>query len=356
MLNRDEPQVTVTAGDVRDLAATGRAVQGADAVVSAIGGTCPGNPAVLQQGTAAILTAMSRHGVRRLIVIQGFHLAFPGDPRNLGRPVMTAMLRLWNRHLIADSHRMAEVLRESELDWTLIRMPLRTAGPTAGGYGVGHLALGPWSRVTTGQVADFTLACLATGGFARESPMIADARRWSRKPSAAATDGQLAAGGEPSSPASEPADHAGGANTLQAAAAGVHVVAVDRGASPMSSQTLRTDAGRPEPGTQRTAVPPTACSAGEPDCGGDSAEAAARQRIAQARAWQWRAGLRGDLCEHRSATAALQRACDELTQGSTIAPATRPASPSAPPSSPSGPALPSSRARPCGPPDKNNGG
>jgi putative NADH-flavin reductase len=59
-LNRDDPQVTVTAADTRDLAATGRAVHGADAVVSAIGGTGPGNPAVLQQGTAAILTAMNR--------------------------------------------------------------------------------------------------------------------------------------------------------------------------------------------------------------------------------------------------------------------------------------------------------
>ena len=212
-LNRDDPQVTVTAGDVRDLAATGRAVQGADAVVSAIGGTGPGNPAVLQQGAAAILTAMNRHGVGRLIVIQGFHLPFPEDPRNLGRPVMAAMLRLWNRHLIADSHQMAEVLRESELDWTLIRMPLLTAGPAAGGYRVGHLTLGPWSRVTAGQVADFTLACLATGGFAREAPMIADAGRWSRKPSAGATGRQLTAGGEPSSLAGELADQPGRARS-----------------------------------------------------------------------------------------------------------------------------------------------
>ena len=124
----------------------------------------------------------------------------------------------------------------------------------------------------------------------------------------------------------------------------------------MPSQTLPTDAGRPEPGTQRTPVPPTACPAGEPDCGGNPAEAAARQRIARARAWQWRAGLSGDLCEHRSATAALQRACDELAQVSTIALAARPASPSAPPSAPGGSALPSSWARPCGPPDENNRG
>ena len=78
-LSRDDPQVTVTAGDARDLAATGRAVQGADAVVSAIGGTCPGNPAVLQQGTAAILTAMNRR--RRLRVRGSRHSRGPGPAR-----------------------------------------------------------------------------------------------------------------------------------------------------------------------------------------------------------------------------------------------------------------------------------
>jgi hypothetical protein len=61
-------------------------------------------------------------------------------------------------------------------------------------------------------------------------------------------------------------------------------------------------------------IPSTACPVQELDCGGDLAEVAARNRIAQARAWRWWAELRGDLCEHRSATAALQRAHDELRQ------------------------------------------
>jgi hypothetical protein len=82
----------------------------------------------------------------------------------------------------------------------------------------------------------------------------------------------------------------------------------------MPSQTLRPDAGRPEPGIDGTPIPPATYSAQELDVGGNPAEVAAWKRIAQACAWQWRAGLRGDLCEHRSATAALQRACDELRQ------------------------------------------
>ena len=80
----------------------------------------------------------------------------------------------------------------------------------------------------------------------------------------------------------------------------------------MPSQTLRPDAGRPEPGIDGTPIPAATYSAQELDCGRNPAEVAARKRIAQARAWQWWAGLRGDLCEHRSATAALQRPRDDL--------------------------------------------
>jgi putative NADH-flavin reductase len=185
---RDGPQVTEIAGDARDPAATGRAVHGADAVVSAIGGTRPGNLAVLREGTAAILRGMQVAGVRRLIVIQGFHLPFPGDPDNLGAAAMRVMLRVWNRHLSADTYQMAEVLRGSDLDWTLIRMPRLTAGLPGAGYRTGHLALGPWSTVTTGQVAHFTLTCLDTSGFVRQAPMIASARQRPRRP-ARAPDG-----------------------------------------------------------------------------------------------------------------------------------------------------------------------
>lgn len=201
--------VATTAGDARDLAAAERVIQGADAVVAAIGGTGPGNLAVLQQSTAAILTAMTRHGVRRLIVIQGFHLPFPDDPHNLGRLAMRVMLRLWNRHLSADTYRMAAALRDSDLDWTLIRMPRLTPGPPGEDYRVGHLALGPWSTVTTGQVGHFTLAILETGGFVRQAPMIADGGRGGRKAPAGTTGTGRAAPGKPSGLASSPAGPTG---------------------------------------------------------------------------------------------------------------------------------------------------
>jgi putative NADH-flavin reductase len=173
--------VTATAGDVRDVPAVTNVISGAEAVISAIGGTRPGNLAVLDQGTAAILTAMSQCAVRRLIVIQGFHLPWPGDPGNFGQQAMNAVLSLWKRQLHPDTYRMADRLRASELDWTLIRMPRLTAGPPDNHYQIGSLALGPWSKVTTGQVAHFTLDCIATGEYVHAAPMIAAGRQSRRE-------------------------------------------------------------------------------------------------------------------------------------------------------------------------------
>ena len=126
--SRYDGGVTVTAGDVRDEAAVAQVVDGTDAVISAIGGTGRANPAVLEDGTAVVLAAMKRHEVSRLIVIQGFHLPFPGDPPGAGQPLMRAIMRAWKPPLSADTYRMAAVLRSCDRDWTLIRMPRLTAG------------------------------------------------------------------------------------------------------------------------------------------------------------------------------------------------------------------------------------
>ena len=177
-LGLSDAGVRITAGDVRDVTAVSRVIDGATAVISAIGGTTAANPAVLERGTAAILTVMPRHRVRRLIVIQGFHLQFPGDPGNLshlGQPAMSVLLRLWQPRLHADTRRMSDLLRTCDVDWTLVRMPRLTAGPPDGRYRTGTLTLGPWSKVTTGQVGQFTVTCLADGRYTRAAPMIASA-------------------------------------------------------------------------------------------------------------------------------------------------------------------------------------
>lgn len=172
-------RLTVVAGDARDDAAVSESIAGSDAVLSALGGV--GDSDSIRIGTAAIIAAMGAGGVRRLIVMQGFHLDFPGDPHNAGRTVILPLLWLASRDLIVDSRAMASQVQASTLDWTVVRAPRVVAGPRTGRYRTGILELGPWNRVTNSDVAEFMLRCLDDAATVGTAPMIAAGTRRSTR-------------------------------------------------------------------------------------------------------------------------------------------------------------------------------
>ena len=66
------PGLEIIQGDVLDAAAVARAIEGADAVISTIGGAGVEDPGEAQsQGMRNILAGMKRHGVRRVLGVAG---------------------------------------------------------------------------------------------------------------------------------------------------------------------------------------------------------------------------------------------------------------------------------------------
>jgi len=172
-------RLSVVAGDVRDDAAVSATMAGSHAVLSALGGV--GDSDSIRIGTAAIAAAMNADGVRRLIVMQGFHLDFPGDPNNVGRRMILPLLRLASRDLMADSRAMASQVQASTLEWTVVRAPRVVVGPPTGRYRTGILRLGPWNTVTNSDVAEFMLRCLDDATTIGTAPMIAAGPRRSTR-------------------------------------------------------------------------------------------------------------------------------------------------------------------------------
>jgi putative NADH-flavin reductase len=164
----------VVHGDVRDLGAVEETVQGCTVVLSALGASDRHDPDVRRVGTANIIAAMHEHGLRRLVVMGGFHLRFPGDPDNRGRTLILPFLRLLSAYLIEDTTEMGSLIQASDLDWTVVRAP-RVAGSARPALArTGTLELGPWSKVTRANVASFMLRCLADETHVRQAPMICD--------------------------------------------------------------------------------------------------------------------------------------------------------------------------------------
>ncbi|AXB45222.1 NAD(P)-dependent oxidoreductase [Amycolatopsis albispora] len=121
--------VTVVEADTMDPAAIEPAVAGADGVISALGSRNGRAPTtVCTDGAASILRAMAAVGTRRLVVVSASGLAKDNDgplTRVLVKPLVQRMLR----NPFADMTRMEELVRESELDWTIVRPPMLTEGP-----------------------------------------------------------------------------------------------------------------------------------------------------------------------------------------------------------------------------------
>jgi len=142
------PGVRAVAADLAapDPAVLESAVRGADAVISALGPRSASEAGVAWQGTRAIVQAMKATGVRRIVVVSAAPIGTvpsPGHPkppkhdpgdgffmRKLFSPLIKAMLR---RHY-DDLARMEDVLRDSGLDWTIVRPPRLTDKPVTGAY------------------------------------------------------------------------------------------------------------------------------------------------------------------------------------------------------------------------------
>jgi len=149
------------------------AIAGTDAVLSGLGPASNSSAGIATRGTQAVAAAMDATGVKRLVVISAAPVGTvpsPGRPapprhdsgdgffmRNLG----TRFARAAFGKVYADLAAMEDLLRDSDLDWTVIRPPYLTSKPLTGHYrtATGQNVRGGWS-VPRADVAHLMLAVL----------------------------------------------------------------------------------------------------------------------------------------------------------------------------------------------------
>lgn len=111
----------VVFGDARDEATLRMALKGRDAVVSALGTPVSpfGEVTLLSAATRALVNAMKAEQVSRLVCITGIGA---GDSRGHGGFLFDNLIfPLLLRNVYADKDRQEAVVRDSGLDWVLVR-------------------------------------------------------------------------------------------------------------------------------------------------------------------------------------------------------------------------------------------
>jgi putative NADH-flavin reductase len=172
------PHLTIVSCDATKQADLRTLFEGQEAVTSFLGHT-NGSPRQMQTtAIQAAQAAMQECGIHRIVSLTGTGVRFPGD-------VITPLDRLLNFFItiidparIHDGRDHVEALKQSDLDWTVIRVLKLLNGPMRSFKLLGH---GPtkWF-VSRREVPHAVLEVLDHHSFIREAPIIGKERGISR--------------------------------------------------------------------------------------------------------------------------------------------------------------------------------
>jgi uncharacterized protein YbjT (DUF2867 family) len=163
----------VVAGDARDPRALREAVRGADAVISALG--TPASPLrevrLLSSASRELVAAMKAEGVARLVCITGMGA---GDSAGHGGFLFDRLIfPLLLRKVYADKNRQEAIVRNSGLDWVLVRPSVLNDKPGRGGVrALADLSGFAGGTVARADVAGFVLDQLRDDAWLRRAPLV----------------------------------------------------------------------------------------------------------------------------------------------------------------------------------------
>lgn len=173
-LDLKHPNLTVLQGDVLSPGDVQRTVEGTDAVVSVFGHVKGSPPTLQTDGTRNIVTAMKAVGIRKIISLSGGGLPFERDEPKFPDRLIRGIMKLFVPKILADAEAHAEVLKQSGLDWVIVRGPRLNDGPFTGAYRVGWVGVNASTKVSRADLADFILKQVTDSRFVGQMPFVSD--------------------------------------------------------------------------------------------------------------------------------------------------------------------------------------
>ena len=176
-LSVTHPNLSVIEGQLDDPAGVARAVEGADAVISALGPLLrrgvTGSP--VAEGTRMIVKAMEASGVRRFIGLATPSVADERDRPTLKAKVLPVMARLMFPNALTELVGMTEAVTSSDLDWTIGRITSPNDKAPKGTIRAGFLGRDKvGSAMTRADIATFLVRQLTDDTYIRAMPAISN--------------------------------------------------------------------------------------------------------------------------------------------------------------------------------------
>lgn len=151
----ENENLTVVTGDVFNPSSIVKAIEGQDAVICALGaGSDLKKTTVRTTGTINIINSMQKNNIKRLIVVTAMGVGESWNTLSFFNKFFFATLLRSSR----DDHETQEAaVKESGLDWTIVRPSGLTETPRTGIYDVGENILATTSKIARADVADLII-------------------------------------------------------------------------------------------------------------------------------------------------------------------------------------------------------
>jgi hypothetical protein len=127
----------------------------------------------ITQGIQNIIATMKKQGVRRLIITSTLSAKDPKNKLTFRTRSMVNLVKTTMHDAYEDIVSVAETVRSSDLDWTIVRLTLLNNKPKSGRVKVGYVSAGDVGIQTSrADIADFMLKQINDVKYLREAPAV----------------------------------------------------------------------------------------------------------------------------------------------------------------------------------------
>ncbi len=174
-LNISHEHLTVVQGELSNQELIEKAIQGTEAVFSALGPHGRSRDKPITQGMQNIIVAMKKQGVRRLIITSTLSAKDPNDRPDFRTRAMVGLVKIAMSAAYEEIVGVAEVVHGSDLDWTIVRLALLNNKPKTGKVKIGYVGSGEvGTRISRADIAEFMLKQMNDTRYLRQAPTISN--------------------------------------------------------------------------------------------------------------------------------------------------------------------------------------
>lgn len=169
-------RLSIVEGHLEQADAIARAVGDSDAVLSLLGpNTNAADTAPLVTGYRNIVSAMQEQTPRRLVAIGTPSMPDDADGHDWKVHTMVSLIRRFQPVAYAAIVNIGQVVRQSELEWTLVRVPFLTNGPRTATVNVRSVGQRKGTlRLSRANAAAFILQQATDDTYLRQAPFISN--------------------------------------------------------------------------------------------------------------------------------------------------------------------------------------